>query len=139
MFKHPRRIRFHDGDPAGVSFFGRVYFYAHDAYEHFIEHLGFTYKEWFENPHWAIPLRHSEAEYLRPLRPGETYDIQITVEHIGTTSFKLYYRFMKDTDTYCIVRLTHTFFDYKTRRKAELPANIRGALQTYQGQCVSAK
>jgi acyl-CoA thioesterase FadM len=135
-------IRFRDADLAGISFFGRVYGFAHDAFEDFVGHLGFEWNSWFNNEDWGLPIRHSECDYLMPLLPSEKYQIQVLVERISKSSFTLRYLFSNVNNTErinCEVRLVHTFYDKKARTKMSIPSDIHDRLESYQSECLSAK
>ena len=135
-------IRFRDADLAGISFFGRVYGFAHDAFEDFVQHLGFEWASWFNNENWGLPIRHSECDYLMPLFPSENYQIQVLVDRISKSSFTLRYVFTslkRPEQVCCEVKLVHTFYDKKARVKMSIPSDIHDRLETYQRECLSAK
>ena len=60
----------HDIDAAGVLFFAHLYRHAHDAYETFMSDIGFSLDEIIRN-NSKLPLVHSEAEFLQPIRHGD--------------------------------------------------------------------
>lgn len=132
------KVRFHQVDSVGIVFFGNVFALAHDAYEDFVQHLGFSLKEWFENPEWAVPIRQSGCEYFRPLMQGDELKIQVTVEKLGENSFSLKYGFYRASDLCCEVRLVHVFMNIKTRVKMPMPSLVRERLETYERQCLNA-
>ncbi len=131
--------KFHDADPAGIMFFGNVYAKAHGTYETFVEHLGFTWKEWFANETWAVPIRHSECEHLAPIFPGQSYDVECRLEKIGTSSFTMKYVFTSSKATHAEVTIVHAFVDLKKKAKCEMPSVVRERLEAYQLKCGSAK
>jgi acyl-CoA thioesterase FadM len=132
-------LRFSDADPGGIMFFGNVYKVAHDTYENFIRHLGFDWHEWFQNPVWAVPIRHSSCEHLIPLSPGLAYEVAISLERVGDSSFTLKYDFQRATQKFCSVTLVHTFFNIKSRAKMQIPSNVRDRLQAYQVESLDAQ
>lgn len=131
FFETKKTIRFRDGDPAGIMFFGNIFDFAHDAFEDFITHLGFEWKYWYQNADFAIPLRSTRSEYLAPLFPGKTYQVKICISHLGDSSFTAHYQFLNGDKVHAIVELTHTFIDPKIIKKISIPENIRSVLQTY--------
>lgn len=132
-------IRFSQADPGGILFFGNVYQVAHDTYEDFVTHLGFKWDDWFANPEWAVPLRHSSCEHLIPIRPGKTYLITIEIAQIGTSSLTLKYKFENQGRTHCEVTLVHTFIDLKSITKRPIPKEVRERLEVYQSASLSAQ
>ena len=105
---------------------------AHDAFEDFVQALGFKYEEWFQNPDWATPIRHSACDYLAPLWPGRNVSIEVTIEKIGESSLTLRYSFASDGKPSAIVTLIHTFIDIRKRAKTAIPSLVRDRLETYQ-------
>jgi acyl-CoA thioesterase FadM len=162
-FSFSARIRFHEADPAGIMFFANSYKIAHDTYEEFVQALGFPWPEWFENPVWAIPIRASSCEHLRPLLPSGHYDIEVWIEGIGNSSFTAKYAFRQKpellldsvhlssepsepissepqcSELFCEVSLTHTFMNKETRTKMAIPSSVLSRLEAYHRQCLKAK
>jgi acyl-CoA thioesterase FadM len=133
-FVKTARIRFRQGDPAGIMFFADSYKIAHDAYEDFISFLGIDWKDWFNNPDWAVPIRHSSCEHLRPMLPSQTYEVRVAVDRVGKSSFTLKYFFELDEHIYAEVSLVHTFINKKSRSKTSIPSDIRDRLESYRSQ-----
>lgn len=132
-YKTQIQVRFEHGDPGGISFFPNVYRFAHEAYENFVAHMGFSYKEWFGNKEWGLPIRHSEADYFRPLFCGKKYDVQVSIEKLGESSFTTMYEIKEGDNLHVVIRLVHTFFDIQKRAKMPMPSDIRTRLEPYQG------
>lgn len=131
--------QFHDADPAGIMFFGNAYAKAHGAYEGFVEHLGYSWREWFDNKTWAVPLRHSSCEHMAPMFPGQAYQVSCHLEKIGTSSFTMKYRFASTKAVHAEVTLVHTFIDIAKRAKCDMPSDVRERLEAYQLKSSSAK
>jgi 1,4-dihydroxy-2-naphthoyl-CoA hydrolase len=132
MFTYQTRIHFHEADPAGIAFFANSYVLAHKAYEDFVRHLGFSWQEWFENDKWAVPIRQSSCEHMRPMHAGEPVAINISIEKIGESLMTLRYAFEVAGASACEVRLVHVFIDKKTISKLAIPAEVRRRLEAYQ-------
>lgn len=131
IFKTTKRVTFREADPAQIMFFGNIFGFAHDAFEEFIVHAGFTWDEWFRTKEFMVPIRHSEAEYLNPFIPGKIYDIAVTIEKIGTTSFTMRYQFSKGQKIHAIVQMTHVVLDQKTKEKMQIPELFIQRLNPY--------
>lgn len=131
VFKTKKTLTFREADPARIMFFGNIFGFAHDAFEQFILEAGYTWKEYFQDPNFAIPLRHTEANYLAPFFPGETYDIAVTVASFGETSFKMKYVFGQNGKTHAVVTMVHSVLDMKTKQKAAIPATMKTRLEKY--------
>lgn len=102
-------IKFREADPAGIMFYGNILGLCHDAFEEFLTHIGVSWKTWFQPTDWACPIRHAEVNYLAPLLPGQTYAVEVSVRKIGSSSFGMNYRFLKDSKEHALVQITHAF------------------------------
>ena len=132
VFKTKKTLTFREADPAGIMFFGHIFALAHDAFEEFIVAAGYGYKEWFGINEHIIPIRHTEADYLAPFIPGETYDIAVQVAHIGNSSFKMKYHFSQNGRIHAVVSMVHAVVEFKTMKKAGVPSVLRSRLEPYQ-------
>ena len=131
VFKTKKTLTFREADTARIMFFGNIFGFAHDAFEQFILEAGYTWKEYFQDPNFAIPLRQTEANYFAPFFPGETYDIAITVASFGETSFKMKYIFSQNEKTHAVVTMVHSVLDMKTKQKAAIPATMKTRFEKY--------
>jgi YbgC/YbaW family acyl-CoA thioester hydrolase len=131
VYRSQATIKFHQADLAGIMFFAQVFTLAHDAYEAFIQACGFDWKEWFLENKYLIPIRHTEADYLRPFKAGETYQIEVIVTEFSTSSFQLQYSFSQASTKHAIVKMVHTCMDPKTLQKINLPENVKIKLQPF--------
>lgn len=130
-YKTQIQIRFRDGDPVQIMYFGNLPSLAHDVFEGFIVEAGFTWKEWFKSQTELIPIRHLEVDYLAPFFPGESYDVEVQVESLGQTSFKMHYHFLKNSQTCAHVRMVHAILDPQTKQKKNLPEIMRTRLEKF--------
>ncbi|MNJ92726.1 1,4-dihydroxy-2-naphthoyl-CoA hydrolase [compost metagenome] len=131
VFRTKKTLTFREADPAKIMFFGNILGFAHDAFEEFIVAAGYTWKEWFQGTDYLIPLRHTEADFLAPFFPGETYDIIVCVDSFGETSFKMKYVFSQNDRTHSVVTMVHSVLDSKTKQKATLPPVMKARLEKY--------
>lgn len=134
VFKTTRTLTFRDTDLAKIMFFGNIFDFTHDAFEQFVVASGLSWKEYFLNHDFAIPIRHAESDFRAPLLAGETYDIAVTVVQFGESSFKMKYVFSRDAKTHATVHLVHAVLDLKTKNKAPLPEMIKTHFRKYLEQ-----
>ncbi len=134
VYKTQVTIKFHQADPAGIMFFAHIMILAHDAYEGFVQACGFTWKEWFIDQKYLLPIRHSEADYLRPFKAGETYEIHVRVIDFSSSSFKLGYEFLQGPNKHAVVQLVHTCIDPKTFQKSTLPEILKLKLKPFYNE-----
>lgn len=138
-FQTKKTITFREADPAGIMFFANIFDFAHDAYEAFIEGLGYKHSEWFGSQDIIIPIRQTEATFNAPLLPGETYQINTSVSKIGETSFQLKYVFTKNSKTHATVSMVHAVADKKTMQKRPIPENLKQQLLPYLENLIENK
>ena len=127
-YAYALRIRLHDTDAAGVLFSGHLFRHAHDAYEAFMEHLGFPLKDLIGTGASALPLpiTQAQARYERPLRLGDRVRVELRVAAVRRRSFALDYRFLDEQGQACArARTVHCL---ATQDGAGLPAGLHQAL-----------
>lgn len=131
-FSQEIQIHFRQADPAGIVFFAEVFNIAHDVYEQFVQSLGISWSEWFQNAHFAVPLRHTECDFLAPLKAGESYQVQLQVSQLKNSTFELTYYFQKKSENAAVVKTVHTFIDKKSFSKIDIPTTLREKLSAYE-------
>jgi 1,4-dihydroxy-2-naphthoyl-CoA hydrolase len=88
-FAYARTVRFADTDAAGVVFFANYLALCHEAYEESLAAAGIELNAFFRDTGVIVPIAKSEAEYLRPLRPGDKLRITLSPEPLTENSFAL--------------------------------------------------
>lgn len=129
-YAYPLCIRLHDTDAAGVMFYGHLFRHAHDAYESFMEQLGFPLRDLIGNgeagPRVRLPITRAEAQYERPLRLGDRVRVELRVAEVRRRSFAVDYRFVDEQGNRCAqARTLHCLV---SEDGAGLPADLRDAL-----------
>jgi YbgC/YbaW family acyl-CoA thioester hydrolase len=129
-------IRFADVDCARVVYFPRFFDYCHGVQEDFFgDEVGAPYAELMGQRHLGFPSVHAEADFKAPFRLGETARIVLEVAKVGRRSATLRFRLYRgDTDELCatVVNVV-ACIDLRTFAAAELPEDVRGALQRHLG------
>lgn len=128
-FGHPTEIRFQDVDGAAIVFYSRFFEYFHDAYAAFLRHHGISLAESVRSGDWLAPLRSAEAQYVHPLKFGDSAVVEIVRARIGETSLRVGYRIvLAGTETVCTIGQTlHVMVSRETFRPIRVPENIRAA------------
>lgn len=122
-------VRFGDGDPAGVIFYPRAIELAHAAVEDFIRHSTIGWEAWFASPTHAFPVRRVEAEFLRAMKPGETYAVATHAERVGNTSVTFVAEFAdRSGQKAARVCSVHVMTERSSGEPATIPEEIRKAL-----------
>lgn len=123
------RVPFDEADAEGIVFFGNYFRLVHRAFEDFMPALGIPWEEWFKNPDWGVPLRHVESDYLKPLRPGMIFEVEIFVANIGETSVHFEYEVRDESGATCAkLKTSHVFVTRPAMSKIKVPDSIRQRL-----------
>jgi 1,4-dihydroxy-2-naphthoyl-CoA hydrolase len=132
-FRHPLSIPIQDIDAAGIVFFAHLFRYAHETYEHFMEHVDYPLKRLLEEGQLLLPLVHSEADFRQPLLHGEKLQVELHVRTIKNSSFILGYRMLDENGTErASLETVHVAVDKATRKPVNLPEALRKALAPYR-------
>lgn len=125
-------IHFDDADPAGIVFFGNFYRLAHRALELALPQWNLTWADFFHDQRVGFPVRHCEADYMKPVRPGAPIYATVAVENLGETSVTFRTEFRESADVSgpvnAVVRVVHVCIDVKERKKTAIPESLRKAL-----------
>ena len=132
MFEMTTSVRLHDTDAAGLLFFAHQFRIAHDAYESFMEQIGYSFASIFREDDYLLPIVHAEADYTAILNVGDRLAVRLVAEKIGETSFTLAYDLINDSGkSVGTVRTVHVCLDKSQREKRPLPDGLRQALEAH--------
>lgn len=132
---HQVFISFELVDSANILYFSRVFELSHQAYEVMVsKQLGFVWNDWFNHPTWTVPIKHTEAEYILPLRGGQYYEILSSVKQVGDTSFIIEHRFLQNQTVYCNVKTVHVFCDRLSGTKIPIPFDLKAKFEALAKQ-----
>ncbi|MFC2136459.1 acyl-CoA thioesterase [Bacteroidota bacterium] len=124
MYTTKIRTNFYDADPAGILFYANIYKLAHSAYEEMIKSWGIG-EDVFFSPEFAMPITHSEADYLLPILVHEELTININASKLKKHSFELSYFFYSYGELKAKVKTVHVFVDKKEMKKFPIPEPLR--------------
>jgi len=132
MFIAQNQVRMHDTDMAGILYFPRQFRFVHDALEDFLASLGFTFEQIFRKENFVFVIVHAESDYLVPLHVGDKLEVHLSIEHIGKTSFSIFYKIYKDDKTLVgKAKTVHVTLDSATRKKIPVPEFFIKLLQKH--------
>ena len=123
-FVHYRTVRLADTDAAGVVFFARTLSICHEAYEEALAAGGLELNDFLGASGIVVPISRSEADYKRPLRPGDKLRITVTPEALTDHSFALRFEIFKlgrIEKLAATVRTEHVCTSPEKRARALLP------------------
>jgi 1,4-dihydroxy-2-naphthoyl-CoA hydrolase len=93
-FKYEYRIQFRDTDAAGVVYFANVLTLCHLAYENSLIQIGMDLKSFVTNPELAVPITHTEADFIRPMFCGDRVTIELVPLQLSKDSFEIQYQIL---------------------------------------------
>jgi acyl-CoA thioesterase FadM len=133
VFRRTIAIRFEEADPRGVLFYGRLQVIAHHVWEEFVvSQLVERWEDWFESREFVAPIRHAEATYHRPLRPGHRYRAELGIGKVSESSFEVVTRFLDESEAEPVLcaetRVVKVLADPETWTKIPIPTGIRKRL-----------
>jgi 1,4-dihydroxy-2-naphthoyl-CoA hydrolase len=133
-------IKLHDTDTAGILFYANQFRIIHDIYEKFLSQIGFDFRGRFERGDFYIPIIHAEADFLQPLKVGDTIEIALNVARVGQTSFTLQYTLV-DLDGTAVgtARTVHVTIDPRSLKKIDLPEKFKIKLENALGRNQSSQ
>ena len=124
-------VNFYDCDPAGIIFYANIFKYAHSNYEKMISSFELD-QEYFANENYAVPIIHSEADYIKPIKSGERIEAQTIVSKLKDSSFELTHNFYGDkTKLKAKVITVHVFVDKKSFMKTKIGETIYRKLNSH--------
>ncbi len=124
-FKTSTCIRFQDVDAAGFLFFARAFDIFHDAWLCFLKQHNIFLDDILRQQTWAAPLRHAQADYLRPLVFNEEVAVSLTCFHLAAQEITLGWQIVNQAGELAAVAQTvHTFIAPKTRTRIAVPEAI---------------
>ncbi len=122
-------LGFGDCDPASVIFYPRAFALAHAAVEELLSAV-FSWDRWFASPIHACPVRHAEASFFLPMKPGEVFKITAATEKLGSSSLTFIVDFINAAGrTAASVRTVHVLVDKQSGRPAAIPREILAGLR----------
>jgi YbgC/YbaW family acyl-CoA thioester hydrolase len=122
-------VPFDEADGEGIVFFGNYFRLAHRALEQWLPQVGIPWKEWFDNAEFGVPLRHVEADYLKPLRPGDEYEVKIAVVDLGESSVHFSYVMLIGSAVVAKLKTSHVFVSRPDMKKLNVPADLVARLK----------
>ncbi len=136
VFRRPMTIRFEDADARGVLFYGRLQALAHHAWEDFVvSELVERWEDWFESREFVAPIKHAEATFHRPLKPGHEYVVELTIGKVGESSLEVVTKFLDESGPEPVLcaeaRVVKVLADPDTWKKVPIPPAMRERLMRH--------
>ena len=124
-FCHNFRPRFHEVDRAGIIFFGRVFEYAHVAFEEVLFTVFGDWDQLFHAHSVGLPLVNAQSNFQKPIRQGDELTVESRIVKVGNGSLVFRHDIVDRAGSMrASVRLTHASIDLKTFKPIPLPTAI---------------
>jgi len=125
MFTLDMKVRLHDADAAGVLFFAKYFKFAHDAYEQFMESIGFDFTNMINNSSYIILIVNAESDFHKPMYAGDIIKVAVKTKKIGRTSYVLNYEISNGEGVKTATcNTTHVAVDKKSHKPVALPEKL---------------
>ena len=131
MYTTNYRIAFSETDPGGILFFAEFLKIAHVAYERFFSNLELR-RNYFLDDIYILPIVHTNADYISPVKFGDELICEVTVGNIGSSSFELNYVLKNENKIAAKVQTKHVVVLKKEFCKTEIPDELFEKLKLNQ-------
>jgi 4-hydroxybenzoyl-CoA thioesterase len=134
-YKTTLPVRFGDVDKAGIVYYPRIFHYLHIAQEDFFDHyIGVPYHTMIERERIGFPTVTDSTQFYRPLKYGDTLEIQVHISRVGRSSAVFEFEIYKQGSGEPLVRSSQTkvAVNMDTWEKVDLPERYR---ELFAGCC----
>ena len=136
MFSYQTRLRLRHTDAAGVLYFARQFDLIHEAYEAFLEHIGWSLNHMLTKEPVFVAIIRAESDYRVPLRLGEDLVIELMVGRVGHTSYVIDYDIFRRSadqrrELAGTAKTVHVAIDHTVRKKTTLPSALTKQLKAH--------
>jgi 4-hydroxybenzoyl-CoA thioesterase len=125
-------VQFGDCDPAAIVYYPTLFHYCHVAFERaWGEALGISYPDLIRHERLGFPTVHVDADFLSPVRYGDTVLIKVWVSKVGSSS--AVFEFDGAVDGRPVLRASHTKVctNLDTLSKFAIPAHLRARFEAF--------
>jgi acyl-CoA thioester hydrolase len=129
-FVHHMRIRYAECDPQGVVFNAHYLAYVDDTISAMWRAAFGSYHAMLERG-IDIVVAEAHLQFLGAARFDEEIAIETVVTHLGTTSMRTLYRFLREGKLLLTATLRHVFVEEGTSTKTPIPDWARPGLEQW--------
>ncbi len=129
LYEHKFTTRIHDIDAAGVLFFARNLYYAHDAYEAFLNQNDLSISKILMSD-FVLPISHTEARFKTPVFLNEKIRVKLFLLTLSVDEFSLHYEFINQKNKVCSTAQTnHVCLNSTNHKRMKLPETLISILK----------
>lgn len=129
----PLQVRYHECDPQGIVFNAHYLAYFDMGSFAFVREVFGSYDA-FTAGGTDFVVAASELNYLAPARFGDDLVVEVSVEHLGTTSLVLGFTIRRGDDVITNGTNRYVFVSTETLRKTPPPDDVRAKLAALAGE-----
>ncbi|WP_366556219.1 acyl-CoA thioesterase [Aquibaculum sediminis] len=123
-FRRNRRVRFSHCDPAGIVYYPR-----------YLDLCNSLVEDWFTEG-LGLPTVHLQCDFRKPSMLGETLEMTLQVEAVGSSSVALFILTQgAEKDPRFAARIVLVCTSLESHCAISLPADIREAIDHYRSLC----
>jgi len=93
-----RRVEWRDTDAAGIMHFSTFFTFMEEAEHELLRSLGLSVSMDNGETHISFPRVAAKCDFSRPLRFEDVFDVEVSVERLGTKSITYAFRFVHEGD-----------------------------------------
>ncbi len=129
-YTYPYTIALHDTDAAGIMYSANLIRICHQAYEAFMESIGFGIGRLLKERPFGMPVVHIEGDFQKPVRVGDKVEIRVRMAEIRRSSVRTAYELVKGGEVIASAAIVHVCVSVEKRRAMELPEEFRKKLKS---------
>ncbi len=123
-------VKFGDVDPAGIAYYPRIHNYVHQAFEDlWNEYVGVQFYDLIQKKRIAFPMKHTEIDFIRPLKFGDRPIIKVTCFKLGRSALGLRYIFEVEGEVCVDAKTITVCINADTFETMEIPNSYREKFQ----------
>jgi 1,4-dihydroxy-2-naphthoyl-CoA hydrolase len=133
MSEFTKKVYLADTDAAGRIFYSRLLEILHEAYEEFLEEIGFSLSSILKANTLSLPITHVEIDFYSPISLGSTLKIKLKTHEIRQHSFCINYLIDSSDKNHVAWALTvHTAISNQSGEKIALPDDFKHQLENHR-------
>lgn len=133
IYRTVRPVAFQDVDAAHIVYFAKFLEYCHDAYFAYLDSAGLSLADVIASGEYILPLVHTEADFAKPLRFGDAFEVIVQKAIPHKSSYTVEYQICAPGDEntiFCTAKTTHAIVNRKTFKAIKhIPEELKTILK----------
>ena len=135
MYIYRTKIKLYHTDAANLIFYSNLFNLAYECLEEFLEKSNFSVLKIINEGKVLMPVVHAEADYIRPMRLGDKIEIQLSLDYVGKSSYKLSYDFYNESKIKVAhVKTAHVLISASDYKPVKLPEELLLILKNLEAE-----